>query len=213
MPNRRYDELSDNLRERFDRAAQYLAELGAAGLWKAAKSLMQYSYEEIRRKANAFHKQEQAGLPINNDAARGHLPQKEEPTKAPPETGRTGPDFAPAPGREQGRKIDYNPDAYRLIDVILDTPGASITSRGEVNLTNLDDYDTLNSALSAIADIAPDTRVFLEFDDGVIAYSHGGIRATELLRILNEEFDGDWQNFLDYLYEIMSHDSPTKKGA
>jgi hypothetical protein len=65
-------------------ARQYLANLVASDQWKAAKPLGDYQDGQIIRKANAFRQQEQAGLPLDNKAARGHadiIPVRPEPVQ------------------------------------------------------------------------------------------------------------------------------------
>lgn len=67
-------------------ARQYLANLIAGDQWSAAKSLDQYQDSQVIRKANAFRQMEQANLPLNNKAARGHadiIPQRPEPLLPP----------------------------------------------------------------------------------------------------------------------------------
>ena len=67
-------------------ARQYLANLAAAGEWKAVKPLDQYRDGQIIRKANTFRQQERAGVEISNKAARGHadiLPSRPQPIQRP----------------------------------------------------------------------------------------------------------------------------------
>jgi len=72
-------------------ARQYLANLMASDQWSAAKPLGDYKDAQVIRKANAFKQQEQAGLPLDNKAARGHadlIPTREPTPLHPP--GRSG---------------------------------------------------------------------------------------------------------------------------
>jgi hypothetical protein len=154
-------------------ARRYLANLIASDQWHAAKELSQYQDGQVIRKANAFHQQEQAGLPLDNKASRGHadiLPQRvpsvpSDRRQLPPLQRPTGPIIggqaptqpAPAPRARKDEKI------FRPPKVPMDTKINGPRGSYQLNTTRF--KDVVHELKEIQKAHGPDAKVYFSLWD------------------------------------------------
>ena len=179
---------SDERAERTRENRNYLAQHQAMGDISLRKSPYEASATYVNRVADNLKQQEKAGLPLDVGASRGHVDKE----------------------HGKARKRDTTkaaPNAYKLARRVNQIPDATLSPRGEIILPH---SEHIEHYLKLIADQAPNAPVVIEYGD-VTLFSHGGIKAEEVQRLIADEYDGDAQSFFDAQHEKHAKQSPKKK--
>lgn len=162
--------MADDERTRSNR--NYLAQLEASGEIHLRKSPYESKAATVNRVAEGLQQQKQANLPYNVQAARGHAVSEHGKVH----TGRT-----------------YKAAAYQAARTVNKIPGARIDSRGNIHVNG---QSMTREDIKALARSSPNAHVFIDNKDHAL-FKHGGIKADSLDELIYEEYDDNYEDFLD----------------